>query len=163
MAQDDRSGREFPQIKEDLSQRLLGLRKPADFLINLIYNISALSPLRVCIETGVFQYLAQTATSTNEDVSADELSKTLPWTSNSGIDPETAAPLRRDFAVRVLRQMCALGLVDEGKKPFTYRANDLTREMADPKMTSGFLLVFDALMGVSTMGSFLSYAQQNSF
>ena len=163
MTQDDRSGREFPQIQQDLSQRLLRLRKPADFLINLIYNISAFGPLRVCIETGVFQYLTQTATSTNEDVSAEELSKTLPWTPDAGIDPEAAAPLRRDFIVRMLRQTCALGLVDEGTKPFMYRANDLTREMADPKMASGFLLVFDGLMSGSTMGSLLSYAQQNSF
>lgn len=163
MAQHDRSGRTFPEIQQDLSQGLLRLRKPADFLIDLIYNISAFGPLRVCIGTGVFQYLTQATTSANEDVSAEELSKTLPWTSNAGIDPEAAAPLRRDFVVRILRQMCALGLVDEGEGPFTYRSNALTREMADPKMASGFLLVFDGLMSGSTMGSFLSYAQQNSF
>lgn len=163
MTQDDGSGRKFQEIQQDLSRGLLHLRKPADFLINLIYNISAFGPLRVCIETGVFQYLTQAATSTNEDVSAEELSKTLPWTPDAGIDPEAAAPLRRDFIVRMLRQICALGLVDEGPKPFTYRANDLTREMADPKMASGFLLVFDGLMSGSTMGSFLNFAQQNSF
>lgn len=156
--------RSFPQIQQQLSQGYLKFGKPADLLISLIYCIPALAPTRVCIELGIFERLKKAAETNEADLTAEALAEILPWNTSSNIDRDAAVQQRRDYIVRMLRLVCAVGLIDEGQEPFTYRANALTLEMGDPAMAAGFLLVFDAVMGPkSTMSSLLPFSEDNSF
>ena len=57
----DGRGRNFDEIKRDLSQSLLALKKPTDFVTTLIYCISILVRIPICLEAKIFQHLAAQA------------------------------------------------------------------------------------------------------
>ena len=111
----DSGGRSFDEIKRDLSQSILALKKPTDLITTLIYCIPIFAPVRVCLEAKIVEQLAARAPN---PLTATELSRNL--NSNGEETEET-----RDFVVRMMRALCALGLADESA-PFTYRANELT-------------------------------------
>ncbi|KAF2722516.1 S-adenosyl-L-methionine-dependent methyltransferase [Polychaeton citri CBS 116435] len=149
-------GRSFEAIKQDLSQSLLATKKPTDFIITLIYCIPVLAPIRICTAANVFQRLAQS----DNPLSIGELATTF---SSSSTENVNDVDEKRDFLVRMLRAVSAIGLIDE-TSAFTYQANELTRTLADPGFAAGFELVFDNVMGPgSTMAQMLPHHQANGW
>ena len=141
---------------QDLSQRILNVKRPADFVAVLIYGVPFYSTIRIGIESGIFANLAKGATLT-----ADEIAKLI-GNASGGVQ-EGKDQARRDFVVRNMRVICGLGLVDE-PSPFTYRANELTLAMADPGLNVGISQIYHGVMGPrSTMNEMVSYAKQNDW
>lgn len=141
-------GRSFEAIKTSLSQKLLDVDSPFNFIITLIYCIPILAPIRTCVECSIFSKLAHA----KRPLHAGELIA----------ESESQAEDRIDFVVRILRAATALGLADE-VSPRTYLANELTMLMADPALAAGFKLLFDNSMGPrSTMTEFVASSRSTS-
>lgn len=147
-------GRKFEEIKQQLSQTLLSTKKPTDFITTLIYCIPILAPIRVCLEAKIFLRLSEVRHGT---LTAADLAGGL----GDGAKDNTEA--NRDFIVRMLRAVCAVGLIDE-TAAFTYQANELTLTLADPGFAAGFLLIFDNVMGPrSTMAEMVDFHASNGW
>lgn len=147
----------FDSLKQDLSHKLLATKDPAQFLLTLIYSIPVLANIRICIETGIFTHLTNA-----ESLTAAELADKLPGTEITRLN-DADVTARRDFIIRVLRPVCAINLIDECGVT-AYRANALTRALADPGLAAGFMLVFDNAMGPqSTMREMLNHAQYRDY
>lgn len=146
-------GRSFQSVMQDLGQRIANVRRPVDFAAVLIYGAPIYAPLRIGIEAGIFVHLSkaggpQTAVQLSESIGQDLKDKPFQ-------DLE-----RRDFVVRNVRVLCALGLVDE-TDAFTYEANELTHTLADPGLSTGISQIYHGVMGpTSTMAQMVTYAKE---
>lgn len=145
-------GRPFETVMQDLSKRILNVRRPADFVAVLIYGVPIYSTIRVGIEAGIFDQLAKAGSS----LTAEHIAETI---GHAVGDKDPKDIERRDFVVRNLRVLCALGLVDE-TAPFTYHVNELTMALANFGLNSGICQVYHGVMGRrSTMAQMIAYAK----
>lgn len=149
-------GRSFQSVMQDLSQRIANVRRPADFVAVLIYGVPIYSTIRIGIEAGIFDQLAKA----NSPLTAVQIAETL---GHAVGDKNPQDIDRRDFVVRNLRVLCALGLVDE-TAPFVYRFNELTMALADPGLNAGISQVYHGVMGPrSTMAQMITYAKERGW
>ena len=146
----------FEAIKSEISQSVLTIQKPSDFIVTLIYCIPILAPVRICIEAGLFEELS----TCEHPKSADDLAEFLGQADGQAIQGHNE---RRDFVVRMLRVVAAIGGVDEHAE-FMYSANEVTKAMADPGFAAGFQMIFDNVMGPqSTMSEMVRYHKENGW
>ncbi|KAF2158703.1 hypothetical protein M409DRAFT_38132 [Zasmidium cellare ATCC 36951] len=151
-----KNGRSFQTVMEDLSKRILNVRRPADFVAVLIYGVPIYSTIRIGIEAGIFDLLAKAGSS----LTAEHIAETI---GEAVGDPDPKDIERRDFVVRNLRVLAALGLVDE-TSPFTYHVNELTLALADPGLNAGISQVYHGVMGPrSTMAQMITYAKERGW
>jgi hypothetical protein len=92
----------FDGIKRDMSQSWLALKKPLISITTLIYCIPTLAPIRVCLETNIFQ---QPTDQAPNPLTATELSKNLN-TSNGEKPEKNDGFYRLDDACRARSRTC---------------------------------------------------------
>lgn len=149
------NGRSFQKILEDFGKTFSSMKQPSEFIILLTYCTVMYSPIRICVEAGVFRHLA----ASSQTVPAGELIKVLKAES----DTEQDVVEREEFMTRMLSAVCALNLADE-TAPRVYQANELTRTLADPAFEAGFIFLHDTTMGPhSTNYHLLSWAKEHGY
>lgn len=146
-------GRSFESVMQDLSKRIMDVKRPADFAAVLIYGVPLNATIRIGIEAGIFVHLVKAGGPQTAVQLAESIGKAIG--DKSAKDQE-----RRDFVVRNLRVLCAIGLVDE-TAPFTYHANEMTFAVADPGLSTGISQIYHGVMGpTSTMAQMVTYAKE---
>lgn len=147
------AGRSFESVMQELSKRLTYVKRPADYAAVLIYGVPLYATIRIGIESGIFVHLTKSWGSQT----AVQLAETI---GNAIGDKDVQNIERRDFVVRNLRVLCAIGLVDE-IAPFTYQANEMTLAVADPGLSTGISQIYHGVMGpTSTMAQMVTYAKE---
>ena len=150
-------GRSFQAILEGFRKSFSSFQQPADLIILLTYCMPLLPPIRICIEAGIFRYLA----ASTRPVAASELVANLKGASKAA--DEEGSMQQEDFIVRNMSAVCALNLVDE-IAPSTYLANALTKTLAEPGFDAGFRFLFDTTLGPhSTASHMVTWAKDHSY
>jgi len=140
---------------EDFGKTFASMKEPGDFVIHLIYFTCMYSPIRICIEAGVFRHLA----TSSHPVPIADLIKTL----KREADTEQDIAEREQYMTRMLSAVCSINLADESA-PNIYEANELTRSLADPGFEAGFIMLHDTTMGPhSTNLHMLQWAIANGY
>lgn len=149
-------GRSFEAVMQDLSKRVTSVKRPVDFVAVLIYGVPLYATIRIGIEAGIFQQFAEASGPLTALQIAETIGKAIGDKNPQDIE-------RRDFVVRNLRVLCAIGLVDE-TAPFTYQTNELTMSVADPGLNAGISQVYHGVMGPrSTMAQMITYAKERGW
>lgn len=150
------SGRTWATIQQQWGSTLSSMR-PDDIITLLIYLTPMFSPIRICIEAGIFRRLAESS----KPVSASDFASSVPDAQK--FDSKQDVAEREEFIVRMLRAVCALNLVDEAGKHM-YQANELTTTLAEPGFEAGFNFLFDTTHGPdSTNSHMLKWAMDNGY
>lgn len=150
---DGNRGRSFQSVMQDLGKHIAQVKRPADYAAVLIYGVPLYATIRIGIEAGIFVQLAKAGGPLTGAQIAESIGKAIGDKNAQDIE-------RRDFIVRNLRVLCAIGLVDE-TAPFTYHANEMTFAVADPGLSTGISQIYHGVMGpTSTMATMVTYAKE---
>lgn len=146
-------GRSFQSVMPDLGKNITNIRRPADYAAVLIYGVPLYSTIRIGIEAGIFVQLAKAGGPLTAVQLAEYIGKAIGDKNSQDVE-------RRDFIVRNIRVLCAIGLVDE-TAPFTYLANEMTLTLADSGISTGISQIYHGVMGPSsTMSQMVIYAKE---
>lgn len=148
-------GRSFEEVKEAIAQDIRSMQQPSELFIHMAYCLTLYAAVAIAIDAGLFRSLV----ALQSPHTAQDLTQGLGLASTDSQD----ALDREEFVTRVMRGLCGLKLVDEIGQS-TYQANELTGVFADPGFTSGWMFMYNNLLGPqSTMTQALSWVKENGF